>query len=456
MTDREISRREALAAIVAAVVGAIALAISLLAPPDRKPPGPQTPTETPAAPETGQPTATEVPPGEDIRDYGATVDGTTDDTAAILRAVDAASPGGTVYLPAGDILVSGFESDGKAIQLDASNADLTITGAGAGDGGTTLNFAGGHEGVHGAIDIRTDRGESIGTVRLEKFAVVGNKSEQGQNPGIGIHTEANGEFVMRDCRVSSWRNAGLKLSGAMKADVQYCSFDNNGLRSNGGHDISPNQAWEPTETLVKHVLCTNSGGVSIDVGQDNDAQLQTVLIDRCVLKDSRGSLKLSTENKSTTVRNTQMLGNENTTIPVKVNPTDVSIDDLALDNVLIDGGGWPGIDLPCPGRLRLDDVAIKNIDQDNVERGRDRGGIYTRGIGFGSSGRVSLHNIGRNNDSIVLNIEGGAGVIGEVVYGNAEELGTTQGVEIAQSRQGEPLDPDVVHESEVGPRTDAN
>lgn len=42
----------------------------------------------------------------DVRGYGATGDGTTDDTLAIQAALDACEPGNTVYLPAGQYRTS--------------------------------------------------------------------------------------------------------------------------------------------------------------------------------------------------------------------------------------------------------------------------------------------------------------------------------------------------------------
>ncbi|ELZ33438.1 hypothetical protein C474_05140 [Halogeometricum pallidum JCM 14848] len=447
--EETITRRESIVAAVAGVVGTGTLALSYLFSDGDDDPESEVPTPM-------SPTPTEVdeqaPEGEDIRDYGAKIDGKTNDAPAIMRALRAASPGGVVNLPAGNILLDGRNTDSKAIRLNASNKNVTLRGAGPESGKTRLVLAPGHNGVHSAVYIGTDPGNSVGTVRLERLTIVGNKRNQGPNPGLGVRTEAEGTLVMRDCHVTSWLNAGVKLSGGMDADIQYCEFSNNGLRSNGGHDVSPNQDRRQTETVIRRCHCHNSGGASVDVGQTEDTQLQTVLIDECILENSLASLKLSTQNKLTTVRRTQMLGGDATTIPVKVNPTDISIDDLILEDVLIDGGGWPAIDLPCPGRLRLDNVAIMNVDQNNKQRGQDRGGIFTRDIDFRDSGRISIHNVGQNNESIALNIEDGAGSIAEIVYGNVAGMGKSQGVNVQKTTRGEPLQPNVVARGNVGPR----
>lgn len=447
--EETITRREIIVAAVAGVVGTGALALSYLFSGGDDDPESQVPTPMSPSPSGGDEQA---PEGEDIRDYGAKIDGTTNDAPAIMKALRAASPGGVVNLPAGNILLDGKETDYKAIRLNASNRNVTLRGAGPESGETRLILAPGHDGVHSAVYIGTDPGNSVGTVRLERLTIVGNKHKQGPDPGLGVRTEAEGTLVMRDCHVTSWLNAGVKLSGGMDADIQYCRFSNNGLRDNGGHDISPNQDRHESETVIRRTHCINSGGSSVDVGQTEDAQLQTVLIDECILENSPASLKLSTQNKLTTVRRTQMLGGDATVIPVKVNPTDISIDDLILEDVLIDGGGWPAIDLPCPGRLRLDNVAIMNVDQNNRDRGYARGGIFTRDIDFRDSGRISIHKVGQNNQSIALNVEDGAGSIAELVYGKVSGVGKSQGVKVQKTTRGEPLQPNVVSRDDVGPR----
>jgi hypothetical protein len=70
-------------------------------------------------------TATSSSPLYNVRDYGATGDGKTDDTAAILEAITAAAPpsaptGNTVYLPAGKYLVSSTLAVPPALSLQGA------------------------------------------------------------------------------------------------------------------------------------------------------------------------------------------------------------------------------------------------------------------------------------------------------------------------------------------------
>jgi hypothetical protein len=90
---------------------------------------PRPPTTAPAPTGTS---GTAVPPSTviDVRQYGATGDGKTDDTAAIQRAIDAIpAAGGTVMFPTGTYIVAPGKTTGIAIK-----SNLRLAGAGAGVG----------------------------------------------------------------------------------------------------------------------------------------------------------------------------------------------------------------------------------------------------------------------------------------------------------------------------------
>lgn len=60
-----------------------------------------------------------------VKDYGATGDGTTDDTEAIQDAIDACTPGGTVFFPYGTYLIS----ETLEVNADASSQSIRLVGA---------------------------------------------------------------------------------------------------------------------------------------------------------------------------------------------------------------------------------------------------------------------------------------------------------------------------------------
>ncbi len=122
---------------------------------------------------------------QDIRDFGAAVDGTTDDTQAVREAIDAAAAGETVFFPEGTTLVSaGGNGNNAAIQLDGDEipADLTIRGAGS---GSIVKMDGGHEGQHRVFWFEVNSGYDNLVIR--DVAVDGNKNEQQSQPGNGGH-----------------------------------------------------------------------------------------------------------------------------------------------------------------------------------------------------------------------------------------------------------------------------
>jgi len=61
-----------------------------------------------------------------VIDYGATGNGTTNDTAAIQAAIDSRTSGGTVYFPCGTYSVTGIRIDGTGANL----TNITLQGEG--------------------------------------------------------------------------------------------------------------------------------------------------------------------------------------------------------------------------------------------------------------------------------------------------------------------------------------
>ena len=63
-----------------------------------------------------------------VKDYGATGDGTTNDTAAIQAAIDAMSSGGTVYFPAGTYRIARTTGTDDRWGIKVTNSNVTLRG----------------------------------------------------------------------------------------------------------------------------------------------------------------------------------------------------------------------------------------------------------------------------------------------------------------------------------------
>jgi Ca2+-binding RTX toxin-like protein len=128
----------------------------------------------------------------DVRDFGATADDATDDSAAIQAAIDAAfaAGGGTVYVPTGTFLVSGDTTNPSAGCVEV-RTNVTLTGDGMGHSVLKLadNF---NERINGIV--RTPVDESATNVVISNLTIDGNRANNtGHQAGIITGVKANDE-----------------------------------------------------------------------------------------------------------------------------------------------------------------------------------------------------------------------------------------------------------------------
>lgn len=375
---------------------------------------------------------------ENVRDYGASGNGRADDTQAINAAADAAGPGGEVYFPSGTYLVGSSDRIPMRSPGDGSWDDITWSGENAND--TTVLLAGGQTRAHFVFQVLGN------SVTFQDLTIDGNKDQQQNgNAGLCILTEGTGQFTMRNCRLRKAQNAALKHSGRMNSLIENCDFFNSGYPSNGGHAISPNQKGD-YKTTIRRCGFIDQKGADIDVGVGQDSGTyppqQTVVVKDCYARGSyRGFMKFSDSNKDTLMERCAMYGNADTEIPVKANPGTADIGNVTLVDCVIDGSKFPGIDLPRPGNLTLDNVKLVNVGRGGHRNGA---GIYSDKINI-DGGTVSIH----GTDRLVELTGSSRGRIDEIIH-EGQPLGRDNNI-VASTRQGSPLNPDVPTESEVGP-----
>lgn len=187
-----------------------------------------------------------------VKEFGAIGDGTTDDRAAIQRAIDyvEAAGGGWVYLPVGTYYLATYNDATNRILLTAKDK-VSIYGNGAqsslkiGDG---LNVGSGNH-VHGVIFGRHEDG-SVSNVVYRDFKVDGNsannligfgESSGSKNAAIGIEDGTNikvhGIYVLnnagRQCLMFGY-DFGNGLQTVIDLTIEGCLFRDVGAAASLG------------------------------------------------------------------------------------------------------------------------------------------------------------------------------------------------------------------------------
>lgn len=122
-----------------------------------------------------------------VKDYGALGNGSTDDTAAIQNAIDAAVGGGIVFIPAGTYMVD------PAASLNLTTG-ITLMGAGR---KSVLKIKPDSEVLDNLVKV-----ENADRVILQDFAIDGNRANQDLSDLVAVHY---GVYISTsdDCRVDN-------------------------------------------------------------------------------------------------------------------------------------------------------------------------------------------------------------------------------------------------------------
>ncbi|MFB6223464.1 MAG: glycosyl hydrolase family 28-related protein [Haloarcula sp.] len=235
----------------------------------------------------------------DIRDYGARVDGETDDTGAINDALAATGPGETVVFPAGKTRV--WANERGAITLDGSVADdVTITGAGRSTVVELLSTNDSRNQWCFGID---GSGSPIRGLTIRNMRISGNKHENSNRSAFGINMYPGGtghSILIEDIETFDSSGKGLSVNGG---EIRLNRITSHG---NTGHGINlkgANTEWGSVPVTVTNAVCVDNAGTGIDHNEGSAS------IDGFWLENNAGGNKVTSKAKESWWRNGTFLRN---------------------------------------------------------------------------------------------------------------------------------------------------
>jgi parallel beta-helix repeat protein len=171
--------------------------------------------------------AAPVSPAANVRDFGAAGDGKTDDTKAILKAIESLPQiGGVVYFPPGHYLTRTVP--GKSFVTFQGNASW-----GYRSGGSTVISP-----VSGDLTSLFDLKGSIGT-RLVGLTLDGMNKGKEMHGVYSKHPGTEQNIVIDDCRIMSFTGSGIRLDNAWVFNIRHSIIMGNklsGIDGSGSYD----------------------------------------------------------------------------------------------------------------------------------------------------------------------------------------------------------------------------
>lgn len=226
-----------------------------------------------------------------VKAYGATGDGTTDDTAAIHAARDAAGVGGLVIIPPGTYLVSGLAanvasqrwdlSDGAVIKMKVGAAvPLSVTASGVSVTG----------GVFDCSDATRDKGGKNG-ITITADGVTIRQVRVLNSPYHGIAAYACNQITISGCSVTNSAGAGIwAQNGSLPSIYDIVIMDNMVDNSSAGKlaegiGVRGNKNTQRVSrvTVSRNTVCLpygqsgQTGNISVTNGTDWIIQNNTII-----------------------------------------------------------------------------------------------------------------------------------------------------------------------------------
>jgi len=240
----------------------------------------------------------------DVRDFGATGDGTTLDTTALNRAIDACATagGGNVLVPRGEYLTGTVHlKNNVTLQLDADAELIGTRELNRYDHFTPA------QGL-GAPEARWHRALVLGE-GLENVAIVGRGTICGSNvndPQGEEHVRGPHAVLLANCRNVQIRDISIRDAGNYAVLLEFTTaVQVRGVKIAGGYDGVHLRGW------VDHP-CRDVRIADCDfsTGDDSIAGLywDNVRIERCTLNSSCSGIRIFGPARHVTIHDCQMFG----------------------------------------------------------------------------------------------------------------------------------------------------
>lgn len=460
MDKEDIGRRKVLALLAAGGVTAMSIPISSDEGDDRDlrnlppvtdvqdlPPGADIPELSPGGdPETNTPEetqTTESNPEIRLEDFGGVADGETDDTDALLAALDAATPDRTIHLPEGDVLIGQGRSD--AVLLKHRHRGVTI--AGAGPGKTQLKMASGHNTVHRGIIIAPGKKDRLSGITIRDLTFDGQGLKQNYNIANGIEIlDGNGTgypVEVRNCVIRNWATNGFQIREP-GTRISNCSIVRNGLKQEqvtgrDGHGVASSLGDIKNQgTIIEGCLIQANTGAGADNG-GGDMTIRNCVIDEC------GYGVKQNETTDTQIIENTRISNLRTEPGIYNIPQDHSGGDLILNTVVIENATDPGILFPAGGSISGDRILIRRTNTEVTQPAEivvtDEGRTF-------DIGELLIYEAG---EGAAMYLENCTGSIDRLVHdGNGKVLDESSDVDIETILEDDSVTLDVPTASDVG------
>ena len=247
-----------------------------------------------------------------VRDFGAVGDGSTDDTAAIQEAIDAAGDGDEVYVPAtGDsYLVTGWYG---VVNVDSSNDGVRLYGDGK---GSRIEYGGGNGGRN-MFMISVDPGDDgLNGFVLEQLTLDGGRGSVEGDPNVasavqvrkpGSGAKGNMDITIRDVRATDCYGNGIDVV-CPGTTVVNCTAENN--RQHGFGMETSNGPFQDPPVRFERCLSRRNGFGGGYYGMDLSGG--KAVAEDCVLRDNEGAgaTKCSVGSEHMVYRRCRLANNE--------------------------------------------------------------------------------------------------------------------------------------------------